>query len=195
MDVALPIASVIPSLDGPVLAALAATTAPLTLGDVHRIAGRGSKSGIRKVLLRLVDVGVVFEVPGGFVLNRDHLAAEPIEALANLHGELAERIRRELEQWGQDVAVAGLFGSSARRDGDEESDIDVLVVSGADSLDQFTADLAARIELWTGNGVQVIGLSPEELMRLRRAGEPIVGSWDDDLVVICGDRRVLSRGR
>jgi hypothetical protein len=54
VDVSSPISSVIPSLDGAVLDALAGTTAPLNLSAVHKLAGRGSMSGVRRVLLRLV---------------------------------------------------------------------------------------------------------------------------------------------
>jgi predicted nucleotidyltransferase len=193
VDVAVPIRSVVPSLDGPVLGVLAATTAPLGLADVHRRAG-SSKSGIRQVLLRLVGEGLVHEVPGGYVLNRDHLAAPAVELLANLHGELVARIRSEVEQWPDSVGLVGLFGSAARRDGDSTSDIDVLVVSDADDLALLVDQLTERIQAWTGNPAQVFGLSRADLRRLRRAKEPITDTWERDLVVICGDRRVLRGG-
>jgi hypothetical protein len=78
----------VPTLDGPVLVVLAATTAPLSLAEVHRRAGEGSKSGIRRVLLRLVSESVVHEVPGGYLLNREHLVAPAVELLANLYGDV-----------------------------------------------------------------------------------------------------------
>lgn len=191
MDVSMPISSVVPSLDGPVLVALAATTAPATLAGVHRRAGRGSKSGVREVLLRLIGDGLVDAVPGGFVLNRDHIAAPAVAMLADLHGELLRRIRGAIDEWGGEVSLAGLFGSAARRDGDSGSDIDVLVVSDADGRDELVERLAAQIRSWTGNRAQVIGLPSAELRRLRRAKEPILAQWEADLVVICGDRRAL----
>lgn len=191
MDVSLPIASVIPSLDGPVLAALAATSSPLRLTEINRMAGRGSVSGTRRVLLRLVATGLVDEVPGGFVLNREHVAAPAVEALAELHGRLLERIRDAIEQWGGEVALAGLFGSAARRDGDETSDIDVVILSDDDGLDDLRDDLAAVIRQWTGNEAHVMGVDSTELRRLRREGEPIIREWERDLVVICGERRAL----
>jgi predicted nucleotidyltransferase len=190
MDVAAPIRSVVPSLDGPVLAVLASTTAPLALADVHRRAG-GSKSGIRQVLRRLVGEGIVHDVPGGYLLNRDHVAAAAVELLANLHGELVDRIRSEVERWPEAVDLVGLFGSAARRDGDSTSDIDVLVVSKADHLADLVDHLTERIQAWTGNPAQVLGLTPAHLRRLRRAKEPITAAWDRELVVICGDRRIL----
>lgn len=191
MDVSMPISSVVPSLDGPVLAALAATNAPLSLAEVHDRAGRGSKSGVRQVLLRMVDDGLVVAVPGGYVLNREHLAAPAVVLLANLHGELARRLRTAVEAWTGNVLLVGLFGSAARRDGDASSDIDVLVVSDAADLDTFRDELSTLVRAWTGNRAQVIGVTPAELRRLRRAKEPIVAGWERDLVVVSGDRRAL----
>lgn len=195
MDVSMPISAVVPSLDGPVLAALASTTAPFTLADIHRLAGRGSKSGVRQVLIRMVDEGLVLEVPGGYVLNREHVAAPAVELLANLHGELSRRIRAAVASWPGEILLAGLFGSAARRDGDASSDIDVLLISDGADLEPFADDLASRVRAWTGNRAQVVGLTTAELQRLRRAKEPIIASWKRDLVVLCGDRKLLHPSR
>jgi predicted nucleotidyltransferase len=194
VDVAMPLRAVVPTLDGPVVAVLAATTAPLALAEVHRRAGGGSKSGIRRVLLRLVAEGVVHEVPGGYVLNREHLAAPAVELLANLYGELLARIRGEIEDWARAPILVGLFGSAARRDGDSSSDIDLLVVGNDPNLDDVDR-LGRRIEAWTGNTAQVIALTPGDLRRLRRAKEPILAVWERELVVILGDRGALKGSR
>lgn len=194
MDVAMPLRSVVPTLDGPVIGVLAGTTAPLSLAEVHRRAGGGSKSGVRRVLLRLVAEGVVHEVPGGYLLNRDHLAAPAVELLANLYGELLARIRIEIEGWAQAPILVGLFGSAARRDGDASSDIDLLVVGDDPNVDDVDR-LGRRIEAWTGNTAQVIALTPGDLRRMRRAKEPIVAVWERELVVISGDRRALKGSR
>jgi predicted nucleotidyltransferase len=89
------------------------------------------------------------------------------------------------------VLLAGVFGSAARRDGDERSDIDLLVVSDSPGLDELVDTLAERIPRWTGNDAQVIAKSLADIQRLRRAGEPIVQEWGRDLIVLEGDRRVL----
>lgn len=191
MDVSMPISSVVPSLDGPVLAFLSGTTGPAGLAEVHRRAGRGSMSGVRNVLLRMVETGLIYEVPGGFVLNRKHLAAPAVEMLAGMHGELVRRIRSFVDKWGADVSVVGLFGSAARRDGNSASDIDVLVVSDAEELDKFRDLLAEQIRSWTGNRAQVIAIPNQELRRLREAEKSVVANWDRELVVICGDIRAL----
>lgn len=193
MDVSMPITTVVPSLDGPVLAALAATTAPMGLAAVHARAGRGSKSGVRSVLLRLVEQGVVHEVSGGYVLNRDHIAAPAVELLTGLHGELSNRIRAAVQQWPTPPALVGMFGSAARRDGDAGSDIDVLIVSDDPDLDDRVDELADQIRRWTGNRAQVIGRAPSEIARLERSKEPIVSEWAQELVVIAGERSALGR--
>jgi len=195
MDVSMPITTVVPSLDGPVLAALAATATPMGLATVHARAGRGSKSGVRSVLLRMVDEGLVLEVPGGYLLNRDHLAAPAVELLAALHGELVSRIRDAVDEWPTLPSLVGMFGSAARRDGDadSDSDIDVLVVSDDSDLDDRVDELAEQIRRWTGNRAQVIGRTPKEIARLRRAKEPILAEWTRDLVVIAGERAALGK--
>lgn len=193
MDVATPISSVIPSLDGSVLAVLAGTTDPLPLAEIHRMTDRGSKAGVRRVLMRLVDTGIVWQVPGGYILNRAHVAAPAIEELSTLHGNLTERTRDTLDEWPGDIALAGLFGSASRRDGDEHSDIDVLVVSDSEGLDDLADALAQRIANWTGNQAHVVARSVDDLQRMQEAGEPMLESWIRDLVVLRGDRRILTR--
>lgn len=194
MDVSLPIRSVIPSLDGPVLACLAGTSRPLSTTEVHRLMrSGGSRSGVHNVLIRLVNAGIVDKVPGGYVLNREHIAAAPIEQLAGLQGVLVDRLRSELAAWDGKILLAGMFGSTARRDGDEESDIDLLLVSDSADLDGLADRLSERVRRWTGNHAQVIAKTSAELSELRAKGERIVSEWDRDLVVLGGERRLLTK--
>lgn len=193
MDVSMPISCVVPSLDGPVLVVLAGTTSPVGLAEIHRRTGRGSKSGILHVLRRIVESGLIHEVPGGFVLNREHIAATAVEMLADMHGELVRRIRSLTDTWDADVALVGLFGSAARRDGNTASDIDVLIVSDAGDLESFSDLLAEQIWSWTGNRAQVVAIPKKELRRLRDAEESIVANWDQELVVVRGDKQVLRK--
>lgn len=192
MNVAEPIVSVVPSLHGPVLAVLARTSAPLRQADVHRLAATGSYSGVRKVLHQLVEHGVVEEVPGGFRMNRDHLAADAIVQLASLHRLLAERLR----QWAaghEGVEFVGLFGSVARRDGDESSDIDVLVVADLPAGGRMTLrdELTDLLTRWTGNDGHVQVLDGGAVTRLLDERAPIVESWVDDLQPVVGQPPTL----
>lgn len=181
MDVSFPASAIIPSLDGPVLIALANRTSPTRLSDVHRSCGAGSLSGVSKVLRRLVAAGVVTEVPGGYLLNRDHLAAPAVELLANLRTELTDRIRRFLTDRGN-INSAALVGSTARRDGGPDSDIDVVVV--ADDPDDGLRDaLEALITAWTGNPAHVIVLSPQGWSQVQPATRH---AWRTEAVDLIG---------
>jgi predicted nucleotidyltransferase len=121
-----------PTLDGTVLATLAAAGKPLTVGQVALQAARGSEIGIRRSLARLVEQGTVRATMMGrnqvHELNRDHVAAHVAELLAGLRTELWSRFRHELGTWQPRPLYACVFGSAARGDGDETGDIDLLLV-------------------------------------------------------------------
>jgi predicted nucleotidyltransferase len=132
MDLSDPTRAVTATLDGTVLAVLAAAGKPLTVGQVAQQAVRGSEIGIRRSLARLVDQGIVRATLMGrnqvHELNRDHIAAGVADALAELRPELWKRLRAELSHWRPHPLYASVFGSAARGDGNESSDIDLLLV-------------------------------------------------------------------
>lgn len=132
MDLSDPTRAVTPTLDGAVLAVLASAGKPLTVGQVAQQAARGSEIGIRRSLARLVEQGIVRATLMGrnqvHELNREHVAASVADALAGLRGELWQRLRQELASWRPRPLYACVFGSAARGDGDESSDIDLLLV-------------------------------------------------------------------
>lgn len=191
MDVGYPVHAVIPSLEGPTLMVLAGTTAPLSLSTISRLAGAGSISGVRKALLRLVRQGVVLEAPGGYLLNREHLAAAAVIQLARLRTDFNQRIAAWAQTLPEAPILLGLFGSYARKDGDEDSDIDILFVSESLERDTEAGELADLVQRWTGNDCHVVTLTRTDLHRMHEAKEPILSSWNDTLQVITGDPRTL----
>ena len=192
MDVSMPIRAVTPTLDAPVLQVLVGVGSPLTATQVNRIGPKASLSGVIKVLDRLVGTGLVLRVPGGYVLNRSHLAAPAVENLASMHGELLRRLRASLEAI-DGVVFSGLFGSAARRDGDEHSDIDMLLVTERPIDDGCRDDLAQAVHDWTGNRTQIVALTARDLADLVRRNAPLVESWRRDLVVLAGDASLIAR--
>lgn len=165
MDVARPLTVLVPSLDGPVLEALARTSRPVTGREAHRLAGAGSESGVRLVLARLVEHGLVNATQAGkatlYVANREHIAWPLVEGLVNLRRELFARMGKLIAAWSSPPATVTVFGSAARGDGGLDSDIDVLVVrpAGGDEVWEEQLDgLREHVASWTGNPCQVYEL-------------------------------------
>jgi len=204
MQISRAISAVIPSLEGSTLAVLARTTAPLTAPTIARLAASGTYHGIRKVLLRLVESGVVSEVIAGphvlYAANREHILWPSLEALLvtadsaqlTLADRLAAAVRRSLaaiERDADDLTIA-LFGSVARGDDTPESDVDLLAIF-VDDFDevhsqQLLDEISRDVTAWTGNACNIYSISRAELQRLVLAKDPIVASWETDARTICG---------
>jgi predicted nucleotidyltransferase len=197
VDLGQPISSVIPSVQGSVLAVLVSTTRPLSQVEITNLVRPvASRSGVRKALANLETAGLVTREdhpPAAlYVLNRDHVAANAIVELAQLRQRMLDRFTHELSQWSIPAVTAVMFGSAARGDGDSQSDIDLLVIrpDHIDALDATWAEqrgqLAARGWRWTGNEVNLVEYARSEFRRLWRAHEPFLHAADDEGVVLFG---------
>ncbi|MEU7786111.1 nucleotidyltransferase domain-containing protein [Amycolatopsis sp. NPDC049159] len=181
MDFERPLETVTPTLDGDVLAVLAGVESAFTTGRLHRLLGRYSEEGIRKVLQRLVRQGVVNADRVGnafaYELNREHLAAEHVIGLANLRGQLLQRLESALELWKIQPKYGAVFGSVARGSMTAESDIDLVLVrlDGADE-DRWALQvdgLAADVSRWTGNDARILEFTVAEVVS-RGRDEPVL---------------------
>lgn len=196
MDLSNPLAVVTPTLDAAVLQALAATTGWATGSHVHRLADTGSDDGVRRVLTRLVDQGIVLADQHShatlYLLNRDHVAADAIVTLTRLRGVIIDRIMGALESWSPVPVHASLFGSFARGEATVDSDIDLLVVTEPKANPDMTAEavdqLAADIGKWTGNNAQIVDRNPDELATMIVSEDPLVASWHADHIDLMGAR-------
>jgi Nucleotidyltransferase domain len=187
-----PASSVVPSLDHEVIAVLAGTTRPLTGREVHRLARRGSQSGVQRILTRMVASGLVTMTEAGsarlYVLNREHVAAEAVLELLDLRGRLFARIRAHLATWPIPPVAAAAFGSAARGDGGLDSDIDVFLVrpDELDSDDPRWTDpisqLAERIARWSGNSASFIEATPTQMRAMLDRDEPIIADIRTDAI-------------
>ena len=131
MDLRSPVLDVAAAVRGALLQALARLEQPVTRRQLAGAAGvaPGNASTVIEDLIRS---GIVTETAAGrssmVSLNRGHLAAGPLLALAGLRGELIRRLRERLSAW-PDLRGAWLFGSVARGEAHKESDIDLLIVA------------------------------------------------------------------
>lgn len=196
MDLSHPLKLVTPTLDASVLQVLTATTGWVTGGEVHRRSGVGSRDGVRRVLLRLVDQGIVLGQEQRhatmYLLNRDHVGVDAIIALIRVRQEIITRIQSTIATWSPAPQNASLFGSFARGEAGPESDIDLLVVGSADMVtredewaDQIDS-LAVSIERWTGNPAHIVGPTRQVLAEMVEAEDPLVASWRADHVHLLG---------
>jgi predicted nucleotidyltransferase len=127
------------------------------------------------------------------VLNRSHLAAGAVLALAGLRGELIRRLRERPSVW-PDLVGAWLFGSVARGDADSGSDVDLLIV--ADDLEstelyERLSLLHADVRSWTGNDLQLVEHSQSSWRKLVRAKNPLVEQIRIDGIALAGDTASL----
>jgi hypothetical protein len=200
MDLARPLSVVTPTLDGDVLAVLALADTSFTPGQLHRILSRHSEDGVRRVLQRLTGQGVVSAERVGraytYRLNRGHLAAEPIAALARLRQTLLDRIEQSLARWDPKPVYGAIFGSAARGEMHPGSDIDLLLVRpdhcDRGQWDDLVNALTADISGWTGNDARVLEFSESEV---RRAGttEPVLADVRDHGLTTAGSAAWLAR--
>jgi Nucleotidyltransferase domain len=196
VNVSRPYSVVTPTVDGDVLVALAGTTRPLTGRHVARLVRRGSVAAVAKALDRLVEQGLVLRMqapPASLhTLNRQHVAAPAVEALAGIRSELLGRLRQALSAWDVQPLHACLFGSAARRDGDIDSDIDIFVVRPADVDDddvvwgEQLGYLGDEVFAWTGNRASIVELAERDIARTFRDDPPVLQSLQRDGIDLAG---------
>jgi hypothetical protein len=201
MNLARPLEVVTPTVDADVLRVLAGADASFTGRQVHQVAGRHSERGVRNALHRLVEQGVLTRERVGpadrYTLNREHLAASHIEALANLRSELIKRIGAELDAWRPAAEYVAMFGSAARGDMRADSDIDLFVVrptaveSDDDRWRTQVDGLTRHVTAWTGNDARVLELATDEIRR--RTNAAIVREVAMDGITLHGPDRYVRR--
>jgi len=196
VDFTHPLAVVTPTLDGDILGVLAQGEIKLTGRELGKRV-HASQEGVRRVLERLVRQGIVLRERAGkanlHFLNRRHLAAPAIEQLATLRSHLIQRIREEIGAWAVPPAAAVLFGSAARGEAGESSDVDILIIrdDGTDAdtpvWRQQLEALAENVAAMTGNDARVLEYAAAEISAPRmpdvvesaiRDGVPLLGSVD-----------------
>jgi hypothetical protein len=189
-----PLTTVTAAVDGDVLAVLARASEPLTIADICGAVPGRSYAGVRNSAERLVEQGIVDGRRTGrtksFALNREHLAADAIVALAGLRVTLLERLRSGCA--GIPLRHAAVFGSAAVGSMRPDSDLDLcfVVVSGRrPDAEEAIHALCDRARRWTGNIVHPIVYDEDEL----DAADPLLGSVARDGVPIAGDGRWLLR--
>jgi predicted nucleotidyltransferase len=205
-----PISSVIPSAHGAVLAVLARTSEPLSGRRVASLTdGKVGQWRANEVLGALADAGIVLREhrpPAKlYRLNRDHVAAPGIIALAEQWATLLRRIRDEFADWSPPPVTACLFGSAARGEVGPDSDIDILLVPSDDVVasedterawQEQVDQLTENVRIWSGNPCEVLELTAAELGDAVARDDRLVRDLRHDAIALTGrDIRSLLRRR
>jgi predicted nucleotidyltransferase len=183
-------------LDSAVLEVLAGTESALGPTQIARLAGRGSRPGHVRVLERLAEHGLVLAEPTNkghmYRLNRDHVLAQPLLQATNARREALDRLTAAVRGLEPPPLHVSVFGSFARHEGTERSDIDLLIVTAdeADGSDEQwqeqMRELEDRVLSWTGNRLEVLVLSRDHLRAVAEAGEPILDSLRSQALTLHG---------
>lgn len=196
MNLGAPVLDVAPAVRGSLFQSLARLEKPVTRRQLAASAGvaPGNASAVIEELIR---AGLVTETAAGrssmVMLNRSHLAAGPVIALAGLRGELIRRLREGFSAW-PDLRAAWMFGSVARGSADGDSDIDLLIVAAdlqSSDLHTRLAQVHSDVRLWTGNDLQLVEHTPASWRRLVRADNPLVDQVRLDGIALTSEAGAL----
>jgi predicted nucleotidyltransferase len=151
---------------------------------------------VRRTLARLVAQGIVLARPAGnsvlYALNREHLAAALVAELVDLRLALWGRLRECLAAWEVPPVHVSVFGSAARGDGDDRSDIDLLVLRpdavapDEPGWEAQLDELRRLVRAWTGNAAQIVELDGAELRRAAARRERLVDEIRRDGIGLVG---------
>jgi predicted nucleotidyltransferase len=203
MELQRPFRVVTPTVDGDVLAVLAGADAEFTPPQVHRLIGDWSVEGVRKALDRLAAQGIVTHRVAGraglYRLNRQHLAAAAIQAIAGQRDELLVRLKGQLTAWRPRPEYAALFGSAATGGMSVESDVDLFIVR-PDEVDPDSPPWRDQIDslervvtAWTGNDARVLEYTASECVAGVREGDAVLADIAREGIRVIGTASLLNR--
>lgn len=180
MDLGHPISSVIPGPYGDILTMLARADVWLSGRKVAALThGQVGRRRVDAVLAELARAGIadMQEVPPAnlYRLNREHVAAPGIEALASMRDCLLTRLRDELAGCRVPPEAAWLFGSTARGESGSDSDIDLLLVrpslAGDDELRQLRDGGGRLVDELRADVVVLWGSAVRDVLGSRAAAQ------------------------
>jgi predicted nucleotidyltransferase len=181
-----PFGGVIPGARGAVLSTLLRTDARLTGRQVHAlVSDRHSLWSVQEALKSWAQLGVVHTQTIGravvHAINEDHFTVAPLRSLLDPMAALTETAAQIV---GDRVEAVILFGSVARGEAHEGSDIDLAVIAQSDWDGRIDLEDAIRRRL--GNDCDALVFTAEDFARLAAAHEPVVDEILIDGIALIG---------
>ncbi len=156
----------------------------MTRQQVADLVGEASEAGVRKVLRRLAEQGVVIEQRIGtqysYVGNREHILWPAVEVFMSAADRLDTAIREHVEAWEVPALSVELFGSVAVGTSAADSDVDLMVYRPSLADDQVglwesqVAELRMAVERWTGNACEILEIDARTLVDMAAEDEPVL---------------------
>lgn len=204
MDFVRPVRAVIPGVQGRILAVLAETSGELNLRTIARLSGV-SLAQASRVLPLLAELGMVErrEAPPSalFRFVKDNVASRAVLALADARRTVLDELGRAAAEVAPAPVSVIAFGSLARGEADSQSDVDLVVVRSAE-IDEDDDAWVVGMERWrerarrlTGNRVEVVTVSEEDIGRLLRGRRPLWRDVAREGIVVFGCALADLKGR
>lgn len=177
---------VIPGAQGRVLGALVRLDGPRTISDLARLAGvsRDRAAGVVNDLERM---GVVERRQAGrshlVSLIDEHPITRSLRDIEHARDRSIEALRQSARRIDPAPVYMALFGSWARAEATDGSDLDVAVVAGADLDDDAFLE---ALETWSRFAERVTSRHPSFLIvdRLTKARGPVWAAVRRDAIVL-----------
>ncbi|WP_056732233.1 nucleotidyltransferase domain-containing protein [Agromyces sp. Soil535] len=193
MDLSHPAADLLGESQARILHRLAVVSDGLTGRRIGELAGV-PVSTTQRILADLERIGLVTARTAGaarvYTLNRRHVLWDPVERMFAAPARIEQIISESASEIVGDRASVALYGSAARGEADRESDADIVIVwkDDIDSTDReaVLATMSERVAEATGNRVEIVDLTRDDLRRLTNAKDPLVESWKVDAKTVVG---------
>ncbi|MEX2278540.1 MAG: nucleotidyltransferase domain-containing protein [Acidimicrobiia bacterium] len=146
---------------------------------------KASQQGVQNALDDLAAHGIVEQISAGGsilnTLNRDHILVPYIVGIVNLRDELIDRIATIVTEEAPGVRRAILFGSLARGNADEESDIDIaLIWPDEEQQESAQQNIAVRVDSLTGNACRLLHYTEEEFATLAERTPELYAAFESE---------------
>jgi len=189
-----PFGGVMPGAGGAVLAVLLRTGEPLTGRQIHGMVSDGhSLWSVQEALKALTGLGLVTSRTVGRAgiheVNEAHSSIAPLRALLDPMAALRAAVS---EVVGSEVNAVLLFGSIARGEATEASDVDLAVIAASGWTGRV--DLEDIVKARLGNDCDIRVFTPAEYAERAQEGEPVVTDIIRDGLALVGRKPTVSRG-
>lgn len=183
-----PFGGIITGARGAVLSALLRTATPMTGRQIHAlVSDEYSLWSVQQTLKALAELGIIetqtIGRAGVHTIDEEHAAIPHLRHLADPIGALSHVI---LDAIGEAVETVLIFGSIARGEATENSDIDLAVITDAEW--DGRVDLQEVVRKRFGNACDVLVFTVDEFNQLAKAGEPVVHDILRDGLALVGTK-------